>query len=173
MSALCDCRPPVDIAFGGGGRAIGEVGIGGRLFEANRRVFGSAAARTVATGTTGVENGLAGCKTARGRFRLLTANRICACTQEGEDDEKPGVRNGYSMSKDSELAKFVYFTRNNRSCRWSAQRILPSAPTIASSSCAMRTGCPPHSATGVVACNSIENHILGMTFASPLPATPS
>ena len=44
---------------------------------------------------------------------------------------------------------------------------------IASSSCAIRTGWLPHSATGVVACSSIDYHMLGMTFASPRPATPS
>ena len=41
--------------------------------------------------------------------------------------------------------------RNNLSCRASAHRILPSAPTIASSSCAILTRCPLHSGTGVVA----------------------
>ena len=62
-----------------------------------------------------------------------------------------------------------HLTRNNLSWRFSAQRTLPSAPMITSSSCAIRTGWPFHSGTGVVACSSIEYHMLGITLASPRP----
>jgi hypothetical protein len=64
-------------------------------------------------------------------------------------------------------------TRWNSVCRRSAHRATPSAPTIMSSSCAERTGCPPHSGTGVVAWSSMEYHIRGMTATSPRPGTPS
>jgi len=43
-----------------------------------------------------------------------------------------------------------YLTMNNRSCRPCAQRTLPAALMIMSSSCAMRTGWPSHSSTRVV-----------------------
>ena len=61
---------------------------------------------------------------------------------------------------------------NNQGARTNSPMVR-ATPMIMSSSCAICTGCPPHSATGVVACNSIENHIDGMTRASPRPTTPS
>src|SRR5207244_11537655 len=53
-----------------------------------------------------------------------------------------------------------YFTTWNSLCRRRIQRIWPSAPSSASSSCADRTGWLSHSGSGVVACSSIENQLL-------------
>src|SRR3989441_6823673 len=66
-----------------------------------------------------------------------------------------------------------YFTTWNSVCRRRIQRIWPSAPSSASSSCADRTGWLSHSGSGVVAWSSIENQLLGSRLTSPRPGTPS
>src|SRR4029453_13672024 len=99
VTALGDRRPPVNFAFTGGGGAGGEH---------NARMWCASAARAVATGAAGVEDRLARCETKRGRFQLLTTNRICAAAQDDEDDKKPSVENGYSMSEDNELRKSAF-----------------------------------------------------------------
>ncbi len=54
-------------------------------------------------------------------------------------------------------------TRWRRSWRPSTQCGRPSASRRKSSSSAIRTRCPPHSATGLVTCSSLENQVLAMT----------
>src|SRR5439155_8979083 len=66
-----------------------------------------------------------------------------------------------------------YFTMWNSVCRRRIQRIWPSAPSSASSSCADRTGWLPHSGNGVVAWSSMENQLSGIRVTSPRPGTPS
>src|SRR6266545_6066488 len=61
----------------------------------------------------------------------------------------------------------------NAVCRRRIHRMVPSAPSSASSSCAERTAWPPHSGTGVLACSSIENQVEGSRGTSPRPGTPS